>query len=646
MSTYTEIRNQASAVWQAVQNPTRPLVRVGMSTCGIAKGADKTCATLRDLAAARGLEIDVGITGCIGLCYEEPTVTVTLPGGTVVLYGRVFPAAAEAFLEAIAAGVYANDFTIATIKGRLPDVPPIEKHVFWRHQVRRLMAVCGLIDPENIDEAIGAYGAYAGLNRALTLSEEQIIKIVSDSGLWGRGGAAFPTGRKWDFLRVARRTPKFIVCNADEGDPGAFVNRTLMEGDPHPILEGMAIAGLATGAEIGYIYIRDEYPLAVKRVQHAVQQAEERGVLGQNIMGSSRSFEVRVVRGAGSYVCGEETGLISSIQDSRGMPRIKPPFPANAGLWGLPTNVNNVETLANVPWILRNGADLYRAVGTQRNPGTKMFSLSGHIKRVGVLEVPFGVPLRAILTENGGGWPEGRHLKAIQPGGPLGGIMPAEGLDVPIEPDPFRRYGVLMGSGGFIPFDETACIVDMCAYFIWFCEDESCGRCTTCHNGSARLTEILRRIQAGGGRPGDIDLMRMIIAALPWSNCVHGQATPTCVSNMLTHFRDELMTHINERRCPARICRGLIRYEVVPEHAAEAAPAAAICPTGAIKARPDGSYEIDQALCIKCRACKERAPEAIRIVDAFAGGAKPIARPETLGAPATAPRIAAPAAGD
>ena len=646
MSSYAEIRQRADEIWRAIAEPARPMLRVGVATCGIAWGADKTCETLQRLVAERALELDAGQTGCIGFCFAEPSVTAFLPGGTIVLYGRVLPEQAELFLDAMAAGSYANDWAVGVLKGSLPGIPPIEEHIFWRYQKRRLMAVCGLIDPENADEAVAANAAYEGLARALTLTDQEIIKIVNDSGLWGRGGAVFPTGRKWDFLRVAQRSPKFIICNADEGDPGAFVNRTLMEGDPHEILEGMAIAGVATGAEIGYIYIRDEYPLSVKRVRHAVRQAEERGLLGPNMMDSGKNFEVRVVRGAGSYVCGEETGLISSIQDSRGMPRIKPPFPANAGLWGLPSNVNNVETLANAGWVLRNGAAMYRTLGTERNPGTKMFSVSGDVKRVGVIEAPFGTSLRAILTENYGGWPEGHTLKAIQPGGPLGGIMPAEGLNVMLEPDPFRAFGVLMGGGGYIPFDDTTCIVDMCNYFTWFAEDESCGRCTTCHGGTQRLTEILRRIQNGGGRLGDFDLMHMIADTLRWSNCVHGQAAPTAVANSIKAFRDEFMIHIQERRCPAQICRGLIQYEVVPERATEAGPGAAICPTGAIRQNTAGAYYVEQGLCIRCNACKERSPDAIRVVDAYARPAAPIQEGEPIAVIAAPVRTPQPVGGD
>jgi NADH:ubiquinone oxidoreductase subunit F (NADH-binding)/(2Fe-2S) ferredoxin len=621
MRSYAELRQAADAVWAATDRPEKPVVQVAISTCGNAFGAKQTLSRLRTAAEEKGIDCLVGITGCPGLCFVEPIVTITRPDGVRVLYGSVTPDRVEQFLdETIVRGEPGYSFAVGTLRGKLPGVPPIEEHIFYRRQVRRLMAVCGIIDPENIDHAI-ANGAYEGLDRGLRMSQDDMIKLVLDSGLWGRGGAAFPTGRKWEFLKVARRTPKYIICNADEGDPGAFVNRALMEGDPHPILEGIIAAGHATGAEMGYIYIRDEYPMAIERVTKAVEQAREYGLLGNDVLGSGLAFDIRVIRGAGSYVCGEETGLIASIQDSRGMPRIKPPFPANAGLWGLPTNVNNVETLANVPLILRDGAAVYKQQGTAKNPGTKMFSFSGDIERVGVLEVPFGTRMQDVLLENGGGWPNGRTLKGIQPGGPLGGILPAQALDLVLEPEPFRGWGVLMGSGGLISFDDTTCIVDLCNYFTWFAEDESCGRCTTCHGGTQRLTEILRRIQDGGGRMGDINLMHMLGDTLRWSNCVHGQAAPTAVQNCLKNFLDEFLVHIQEKRCPAQVCRGLIRYEIDPAHDREAADAAAICPTGAIKEN-QGRYAIDQGLCIKCNACKERSPDAVRIVDAFPAAAR------------------------
>jgi NADH:ubiquinone oxidoreductase subunit F (NADH-binding)/(2Fe-2S) ferredoxin len=556
------------------------------------------------------------ITGCWGLCYAEPIVEVQRPGRPPVLYQRVTADKVPALIEeAVAADGIVEEQALAVLADQPQgNVPPLRSLAFFVPQVRRLMANCGVIDPGQIDHYI-AHGGYEGLTKALALSDEAVIREVLDSGLWGRGGAAFPTGRKWGFLRGARRTHKYMVCNADEGDPGSFVNRNLMESDPHLIVEGMAIGGYATGASRGYIYIREEYPLPVERMELAVRQAREKGLLGEDILASGFSFDLEVVRGAGSYVCGEETGLIASLEDARGMPKIRPPFPAEAGVFGQPTNVNNVESYANVPLILRQGAGWYASEGSDRHKGTKMFSLSGQVQRVGVLEVPLGIPTSDVVLEAGGGPPEARTFKGIQPGGPLSGVVPAADVAIPLEPDPFRERGMLMGSGGLVLLDDTNCIVDLCIYFEWFAEDESCGRCTTCFAGTRRLVEILRRIAAGRGRPSDLELMRLLGDTMLYANCAHGQAAPTVVASLLRFFEDELMEHIERKRCPARVCPDLIRYEVV--HHSDLLPRAeAICPTQAVLPE-NGSYRIDQGKCIKCDACREQAPYAIAVLDEF-----------------------------
>ncbi|MER3420171.1 MAG: NADH-quinone oxidoreductase subunit F [Chloroflexota bacterium] len=615
MTAYEELRRRADEVWRAFLHPARPRIDVAVATCSHAAGVHATLAALRDQIAARNLAVDLGITGCNGFCFLEPLVTVTRPDGSRILYGPVRPDDVPELLDQALTGVCTR-LVVGRLAGQSDErVPPLAQHFFMAHQVRRLMANCGVIDPENIDHYI-ANGGYEGLSKTLAMSDEEVIKQTIASGLWGRGGAAFPAGRKWDFLRGARNRPKYMVCNADEGDPGAFVNRVLLESDPHLVIEGMIIAAHATGAEYGYIYIRDEYPLAVERCRIALAQARERGLLGRNILGSGLNYDMDVVRGAGAYVCGEETGLLSSIEDSRGMPRIKPPFPANAGVFGLPTNVNNVETYANVPLIFRHGVEWYRQYGTERNPGTKMFSVTGDIARVGCVEVPLGTKMSAILLDNFGGTPDGRPIKAIQPGGPLGGILPASCLDLALEPEPFREQGVLMGSGGLVVCDDTTCIVDLVTYFEWFAEDESCGRCTTCHGGTQRHVEILRRIADGKGRPSDIELMELLNDALRWSNCFHGQGAPTAVQSLLRHFRDELIAHIRDKRCPAGVCKGLIRYEVLPGREREAGPAAAICPTAAFR-QDDGRYAIEDERCIRCDACRQLQPDVIQVVPAY-----------------------------
>ncbi|MDO8615767.1 MAG: NADH-ubiquinone oxidoreductase-F iron-sulfur binding region domain-containing protein [Dehalococcoidia bacterium] len=627
MSTYGELRRAADAAWAPLANPPRALIKVGVATCSRAVGAEETLAAVRAEVAARGLEADVMLTGCWGLCYAEPIVEIHPPQAdrqAPVLYQRVTADKVPALLDQAFTGPGVSaEYTLAVVGEQgLAGVPPLAALDFFRIQVRRLMANCGVTDPENIDHYI-ARGGYEGLSKALTLGPERVIKELLDSGLWGRGGAAFPTGRKWDFLRGSARKPKYMICNADEGDPGSFVNRNLMESDPHLIVEGMIIGGLATEADYGYIYIRDEYPLPVARMRRAIEQAREKGLLGKDILGSGEAgptgggfaFDLEVVRGAGSYVCGEETGLIASLEDRRGMPKIRPPFPAQAGVFAQPSNVNNVESYANAPLVLRHGADWWSNVGSENHKGTKMFSLSGQVQRAGVLEAPLGTKMSDVVMVAGGGPPEGRRLKAVQPGGPLSGIIPASDVDIPLEPEPFRERGMFMGSGGLVVIDDSNCILDLCIYFEWFAEDESCGRCTTCFAGTRRMLEILRRISSGRGRAADLELIRLLGEIARNANCVHGQAAPTAVMSMFRFFDDELQEHLVRRRCPAKACRGLIRYEVARQ--SERLPLAEeICPTRAV-VHENGSYRIDQEKCVRCDACREQAPYAIAVVDEF-----------------------------
>lgn len=616
MPTYKELREAADKAWAPLANPSRPLIKVGVATCSRVVGAEETLKAVRDGVASRKLAADVLMVGCDGLCYAEPLVEVQLPGKPAVLYQRLTADRVPALLDAIAAGTMAGPFALAVAgEESVGDVPPLSALPFWRGQVRRLMAQCGVTDPENIGHYI-AHGGYEGLDKSLRMDAEAIIKQMLDSGLWGRGGAAFPTGRKWDFLRTTDRHPKYIICNADEGDPGAFVNRNLMESDPQLIVEGCIIAGFASGADVAYIYIRDEYPLPIERMEKAVAQAYEKGLAGKNILDRGFDFEVEVVRGAGSYVCGDETGLLSSLEDRRGMPKIKPPYPAAAGVFAKPSNINNVESYANAPMIMRHGSEWWASLGTEKNKGTKMFSLSGKVQRVGVLEVPLGTSTRQVVVEMGGGPANGRALKAVQPGGPLSGIVPASEIEIPLEPEYYRERGSLMGGGGLVILDEDDCIIDLCVYFEWFAEDESCGRCTTCFAGTRRMVEILRRISEGRGRAADIELIKLLGTIAQNANCFHGQGAPTAVMTMLRWYEDELMEHVLRKRCPARRCAGLIRYEVL--HQSDKLQAAeAICPTAAVVKDARGVYRIDQERCVKCDACREQAPYAIGLVDEF-----------------------------
>lgn len=610
------LRAQAEQSWNAELSSGRQRVSIVHDTSSIARGAEATISALREEVASKRLQIDVITTGSWGFCWLEPTLTVRSANGErTVLYGNVTSDRVPEFIQKVLVeGGDIPELAIGVVDGNASaGVPKLEDHSFYRGQVRRLMANLGIVDPENIDHYL-AHRGYEGFERALELTDEQIIKETLDSGLGGRGGGGFPAGRKWDFLRGATAEPKYLVCNADEGDPGAWVNRILMEGDPHLIIEGLLIAARASGASEAYIYVRYEYPLALKRLQIAVDQARERGLLGKDILGSGLDLEVVVFQGAGSYVCGEETGLINSIDGFRGMPRIRPPFPAQAGLWNKPTNVNNVETYANVPLILREGAEWWSRVGGSKEKGTKMFSLSGQINWQGCFEIPFGAVVGDMLEQYGGGMKEGSVLKGYQPGGPLSGILPSSEVELPTLLDPYRERGMFLGSGGIVFFDQHTSIIDLCLYMVTFCEDESCGRCTTCHGGTQRGVEILRRIADGGGRETDIAKLESLIATLTWSNCLHGQFSLTGVKLALRYFKDEFESVIRDKEDPTHSLPGFIQYEVRNAGSDDLAAAVEICPTAAFVG--EGSEtKIDQRLCVKCDACLEVAPGAIEKKD-------------------------------
>ena len=610
--------SSAKQSWASEQASGRVRINVTLDTSSKAKGAGEVLQKLRDAVEAKKLVADVRITGSWGFCWMEPCVTVRTAAGTqTVLYANVTPDRVDELIEKVAAGQDMPELALGVVEGNpTADIPLLSDHPFMKGQVRRLMANLGITDPENIDHYL-AHGGYEGFGKALEMDAEAIVKEMLDSGLGGRGGGGFPAGRKWDFLRTATASPRYLICNADEGDPGAWVNRILMEGDPHLIIEGMLIAALAANADAGYIYIRYEYPLAFERLKQAADQAYEKGLLGKNILGSGKDFDIVVFLGAGSYVCGEETGLINSIDSYRGMPRIKPPFPAQAGLWNKPTNVNNVESYANAPMIMRNGALWWSSVSDAKEKGTKMFTFSGHVKQAGCIEIPFGPTVRSALEQYAGGLSGDLPLKGFQPGGPLSGVLPASDIDLTLTLDPYRERGMFLGSGGIVFFDTSACIVDMCLFFLGFCEDESCGRCTTCHGGTQRATEVLRRIRAGGGRDVDLVNLERLVGTLVWSNCLHGQFAMTSVKTSLKTFRDEYLEHIEQKRCRAGVCPGLIDYRVRTAGDPALAEAAELCPTGAIV--PEGSgYAIDDPRCIRCGACKEVAPNAIDVVDRFA----------------------------
>jgi len=627
---YDDLRAAAEPAWHAVAMPSRPLFVVSLNTSSIASGAEATLAALRELGASGGF--DVTATGDTGVSWAEPVVEVRRPGGPAVLYGNVTAEAAPAFARAAVSGI-AREHAIGIIDGPAREgVPALADLDWYRLQVRWMMRNCGVIDPEDVAHYIARDG-YATFLRCAAMDRDELIQVVTGSTLRGHSGSFFSTGTKWKFLKDARAEPKYLVCNADEGDPGAWVNRVIMESDPHLILEGMLIASYASGATYGWIYLRDEYPLANRRMNMAIAQARERGILGENALGTGVRFDVEVVRGAGAYVCGDETGLISSINDMRGMPRIKPPFPAQQGVLEKPTNVNNVETYAAAATLLRIGADEFSNVGTEANRGTKMFTVSGAVARTGCLEVPFGTKVSELL-DAAGGIAGGLAFKAMQQGGPLSGLLPAHvAAGLPLEPEPFRPLGAGMGGGGIVFVDETACVIDLNNMVSWFLEDESCGRCTTCRGGNQRMYEIFRRTARGEAHPADPQLLESLSATFQYSNCFHGSLSPVIMNNTMKYFRDEYDAHAVEHRCPAKACPGLIRY-VVEHQAAAVADAAAICPARAF-VQDAGAWAIDDAKCIRCHACKDVAPEAIAIVDKFADAAPPPASPLATIAPET-----------
>ncbi len=549
-------------------------------------------------------EIKVVRTGCFGLCEAGPVVIV-YPEGT--FYSRIRKEDVDEIVaEHLLKGRIVQHLVYKEKDGEEHKDMSLDSIEFYRDQMRLALRNCGKIDPENIDEYI-AFDGYKALAKALTeMTPEQVIQTVLDSGLRGRGGAGFPTGLKWKFAAASKADQKYMVCNADEGDPGAFMDRSVLEGDPHAVLEAMTIGGYAIGATEGYIYVRAEYPIAVKRLEIAIAQAREYGLLGKNIFGTGFDFDIFIRLGAGAFVCGEETALMASIEGMRGEPRPKPPFPANKGLFGKPTNINNVETFANIPQIILNGADWFKGIGTEKSSGTKVFALGGKINNTGLVEVPMGTPLRKIIYDIGGGIPGGKKFKAVQTGGPSGGCIPAEHLDIPIEYDTLTSIGSMMGSGGMIVMDEDNCMVDIARFFLDFTVDESCGKCTPCRIGTRRMLEILERIVSGQGEEGDIEKLETLAENIKATAlCGLGQTAPNPVLSTLKYFRDEYEAHIKEKRCPAHHCQKLLNY-VIGDKCIGCTACAKVCPAGAISGEVRKKHVIDTSKCLKCGACMEK----------------------------------------
>ena len=549
-------------------------------------------------------EIKLVQTGCFGLCALGPVVIV-YPDGT--FYSCV---AAEDVEEIVTEHLLKGSPVESLIYNDTGKTEEIMKDValkdtaFYKSQERVVLRNCGVIDPESIDEYIAMDG-YAALGKVLTeMTPEDVIKCVSDSGLRGRGGGGFPTGRKWSLCAPVQAPQKYVVCNADEGDPGAFMDRSVLEGDPHCVIEGMAICGYAIGADKGFVYVRAEYPIAVQRLQIAIDQAREYGLLGKNIFGTGFNFDLEIRLGAGAFVCGEETALMTSIEGKRGEPRPRPPYPAIKGLYGCPTTENNVETFANIAQIILRGADWFASKGTEKSKGTKVFALGGKINNTGLVEIPMGTTLREIIENIGGGIPNGKKFKAAQTGGPSGGCIPASLIDTPVDYDSLTAIGSMMGSGGLIVMDEDNCMVDIAKFFLTFTVDESCGKCTPCREGTRRMLEILERITDGRGEEGDIERLEALAKTIKATAlCGLGQTAPNPVLSTIRYFRDEYEAHIREKRCPAHVCQKLARYEIDPEKCKGCSACSRKCPVGAISGQLKSPFVIDQTKCIKCGTC-------------------------------------------
>ena len=599
-------RENAKKIWEDFSSGKKARVMVGAATCGRAAGALDVISAFKSELKAQGLENDVDVveTACIGLCYAEPLVEVRRAGEPSVLYSRVSPKDVGKLVKEhlVEGNPVASKAEAVMSDSEYMGIKPFSQHPMIALQKRIVLRNCGVIDPSSFEHYL-ARGGYKGIERAFSMSPEEVIEEMKASGLRGRGGAGFPTGVKWGFARASKSDEKYIICNADEGDPGAFMDRSVLEGDPHSVIEGLMVAGYAIGARHAYIYVRSEYPLAIERLRTAISQAEAAGLLKHKFE-NGFEFEIKIKKGSGAFVCGEETSLMASIEGVRAMPRPKPPFPANSGLFKKPTNINNVETLAAVSSIMRDGAASYAALGSEKSKGTKTFSLAGKIQRTGLIEVEFGMKLGDIINSIGGGCADRRKFKAVQTGGPSGGCLTIEHMDLPVDYESLGSVGSIIGSGGMVVMNEDSCMVDVAKFFVSFTENESCGKCVPCRMGTQHIHAILEKITSGKGEMADIERLKKIAFTMKQSSlCGLGQTAPNPILTTLKYFEDEYIAHIKEKRCPAQACAKLVHYFVDADKCTGCTVCERVCPTGAISGGLKKPHIIDALECISCGAC-------------------------------------------